>query len=70
MAAARKKKKSVCKKILIAEIIVLIAVGLVALYVLVLNKTTAYEFIGRFLSPWKAAKALRTGVLSQTNLLL
>ncbi len=59
MAAARKKKKSVCKKILIAEIIVLIAVGLVALYVLVLNKIPAFEFIGRFLSPVEGSESIK-----------
>jgi len=57
--AAAKKKRSILQKILIVEIILFILAGLAALYVLVLHKTPAGEFIGRFLSPEEGSKSIK-----------
>lgn len=56
---AAKKKTGVWRKILITEIIIFVLAGLVALYVLVLSKTPAFEFIGRFLSPAEGSKSIK-----------
>ncbi|NLU31254.1 MAG: LCP family protein [Clostridiaceae bacterium] len=55
----RKKKKSIWKIILVVEIMVFIAAALAALYFLVLKKTSAFEFIGRFLSPVEGSKSIK-----------
>lgn len=53
-----KQKRSIWKKFLIVEIIILVLAGLTALYVLVLSKTPAFQFIGRMLSPVEGSKSI------------
>lgn len=53
-----KKKTTVWKKILTVEIIILVLTGITALYVLVLSKTPAFQFIGRMLSPVEGGKSI------------
>jgi len=59
METQERKKKSIWKIILTVEILVFVAAGLAALYFLVLRKTPAFEFIGRFLSPLEGSKSIK-----------
>lgn len=58
MSKKKRSKRSIWKNIIIVEIIILVLAGLSALYVLVLDKTPAFQFIGRMLSPVEGGKSI------------